>query len=286
MSAERDAILSESFVNENPKVTNYIIEIEKKLEKYETLETDYRELDAKYLDVQEDMFGMNIKKFEYEAQIQCLTKENEKLRLENKKLTEEMEKFKRDMVAIYKTNGVRDKIACEAELSNNKNNATTVENDTNYANSILIKNFPQKLIHDDIKKSIEKLGKYMKLPLSDMDISKATRKESKFYERLNMQPDTLILIVEFKDQEMKVNFLKRKEMLKTHKSCKEIEITDFVSEDVYNLYQYAKVLKSHGYNSVYWRNNCVYVKKNRSTNCEPILIESQSQVDVLKSLNQ
>uniref|UniRef100_A0A1I8Q5Y9 Uncharacterized protein n=1 Tax=Stomoxys calcitrans TaxID=35570 RepID=A0A1I8Q5Y9_STOCA len=288
---------SESTISENPEIRKYILELESAVRNYMPYEKSYRELDTKYLDVQEDLYAATIQNNEYKLQIKALENENSKLRQENITLRNtiesleqaiaepQMERTDNDAPTARELQQAQNKSSRSSSSSSSVESVNDAAENINYANSILVKNVPKKLMpQEDTKKAILALAKCMNLQVTEMDISNAIIKERKFYERLNMQPKKLILIVEFRNQKTKVDFLKHKEKLKTNTSFKDIEITDYVSEDIYNLYQYAKVLKSHGYNSVYWRNNCVYVKKTRSTNSQPILIESQNQVDVLKSL--
>lgn len=281
---------SELIQNSEPSIRNYIFEIESKLEKFRVLEKYYSELDTKYLDIQEDLFSMQIRNHECKCTEEELKKENDILRLKNDELTKENERLKQQLEAQQSGKELFDLLSSPLSDNGDSRGETTITTDnsknaeTNNANSILIKNMPKGLMDFDgcSKKAIILLGKLINLKLTPLDIKRVDIKERKFYERQNMQPDKIILIVEFSNQDLKVDFLKHKEKLKKVHRTQEIDVTDFVSEDVYNLYQYAKILKSHGYNSVYWRNNCVYAKKTRSTASQPILIKSQSQVDLLK----
>lgn len=272
----------------DPKIQVYILELEDKLKKYADLEKSHKELDTKYIDVQEDLFGVQIRIHELLSQTKELNKLNEQLRNKNADL---MEKNKKLEATIDQLDRGRALNHVDADDESSQTNTNTIKqnaqqaissSNTNNANSVLVKNLPRaQMDSDDYKKTIIKLGKIMEIKLSKTDVKRTTIKERKFYERQNMQPDKIILIVEFNNQELKVDFLKHKERLKTNDSAKNIEITDFVSEEVYDLYQFAKVLKSqYGYNSVYWRNNCVYAKETRSS--EPIHIKSQTHVNVLK----
>lgn len=285
---------SELIQNSEPSIRNYIVEIESKLDRYLVLEKYYSELDTKYLDIQEDLFSMQIRNHECKSTEEELIKENNRLRLKNDELTKENEHLKQQLEAQQSGKELFDRMSPLTDNGDSRGETITTDSskiaaeehsdETNNANSILIKNMPKELLDGDdcSKKAIILLGKHINLKLTQLDIKRVDIKERKFYERQNMQPDKIILIVEFSKQDLKVDFLKHKEKLKKVQETKEIDITDFVSEDVYNLYQYAKILKSHGYNSVYWRNNCVYAKKTRSTASQPILIKSQSQVDLLK----
>lgn len=281
---------SELIQNSEPSIRNYIFEIESKLEKLLVLEKYYSELDTKYLDIQEDLFSMQIRNHECKSTEEELKKENDILRLKNDELTKENEHLKQQLETQQSGKELFDLLSSPLSDNGDSRGETTITTDnsknaeTNNANSILIKNMPKGLMDFDgcSKKAIILLGKLINLKLTPLDIKRVDIKERKFYERQNMQPDKIILIVEFSNQDLKVDFLKHKEKLKKVHRTQEIDVTDFVSEDVYNLYQYAKILKSHGYNSVYWRNNCVYAKKTRSTASQPILIKSQSQVDLLK----
>lgn len=281
---------SELIQNSEPSIRNYIFEIESKLEKFLVLEKYYSELDTKYLDIQEDLFSMQIRNHECKSTEEELKKENDILRLKNDELTKENERLKQQLETQQSGKELFDLLSSPLSDNGDSRGETAITTDnsknaeTNNANSILIKNMPKGLMDFDgcSKKAIILLGKLINLKLTPLDIKRVDIKERKFYERQNMQPDKIILIVEFSNQDLKVDFLKHKEKLKKVHRTQEIDVTDFVSEDVYNLYQYAKILKSHGYNSVYWRNNCVYAKKTRSTASQPILIKSQSQVDLLK----
>ncbi|KNC22468.1 hypothetical protein FF38_13576 [Lucilia cuprina] len=121
----------------------------------------------------------------------------------------------------------------------------------------------------------------MKLKISENDIVKVCPKDSKYNERQNLKSTKINLIVEFRTSELKVEFLKNKDKLKQYSILKDIEIVDYVSDETFNLCQYAKILKPYGYDAIYWRNNSVYAKKTRSSLSEPILIKSKNDVDIL-----
>ncbi|XP_037823304.1 E3 ubiquitin-protein ligase TRAIP-like [Lucilia sericata] len=159
---------------------------------------------------------------------------------------------------------------------------TIVADNNSDANSVLVKGFTELQIKAIPKINIINLGRHMKLKISEKDIVKVCTKENKYNERHNLKSGKVNLIVEFRSSELKVEFLKNKDKLKQYSILKDIEIIDYVSDEIFNLYQYAKILKSHGYDAIYWRNNSVYVKKTRSNLSEPILIKSKNHVDTLK----
>lgn len=264
-----------------PEIRNYILLLEEKLTRLVPFEDHYNEVNDKYVNVQEDLFALQINTNEFKYKIKELTQENDKLSKENERLNKENGKTNKLNIVSPKNLQISRYIK---QTAKGQHSIEATDPDQNSANCILLKGVPNELFGASPTLGVIHLGRLLNLQLTEVDIRKITNKERKFYERQNMKPDKLIFIVELSNSDTKVNILKNKEKLKLHPNAKDIEITDFVSEDVYNLYQYAKVLKSCGYHLVYWRNNSVYAKKTRSSNSQPILIESASQVDVLKEI--
>lgn len=162
----------------------------------------------------------------------------------------------------------------------------TIDDDgINKANCILIKNLNQNtlIVMSKAREMIKLLARQMSIDnLKDDDVKFIKMNESKYYKRRNITPDRISLLVEFSCEQIKVDFLKNKEKLKSNELTESLEILDYVSDETYNLYQYAKeLLKSKGYQMVYWRNNSVYARRNKSSLCEPIKLQTKQDVDAL-----
>lgn len=241
------------------------------------LDNHYKELDAKYLDMQEELFGMQVQTHELKTLLKQTTDDNNRLRRKNSQLEEKLTRLNKCSEArvhdsTTRTAGSTPHDESEAQIDSED----TVEN----AHSVLLKGFPQHLVGDDIMENIEIIATVMELTITAKDIKKITPKGS-----ISQSSGKNNLIVDFINQQIKMDLLKHKERLKNFDIFKDIEICDYVSEDVYKLFQYAKILKYHGYQSVYWRNNCVYAKKTHSPNSQEIRIESGEHVDSLRTNN-
>lgn len=229
--------------------------------------------EVKYLDMQEELFGLQIQNHEYKKQITELTKACDRLsKIKTKNKTNA--KDYADIDSYARSDG-------EATSNNNK----IQDNMQNSAKCILITGFPKSLYNDNPKKCLMFLAQLMQLQISENDIKNVTV-EHTFYKAKYVKPDKLILIAEFLSLGIKMNFLAQKKMLKSHESAKGINVEDYVSEEVFKLYIYAKVLQNHGYKSVYCLNNCVYAKKPPSLNNskKKVLITSHEEVDKLKDV--
>lgn len=286
--------------NADPSIKMYILQLENVLQNILLLDKRNKELEKTCLDLQEELFALKLQKEENYMIAELHKREMQQLRVENERVKWENNQLKVEVSSLRKN---RDNSVADSNRSSSSSSVTkSLENKCNKAqslisknasgnadeqadaNSVLIKGISENQLNKDPKVNIIMLARNMKLSISKTDIEKVYTKERKFYERHNLKPKETILIAQFKTPELKVEFLKNKEKLKPLSNTKDIEITDYVSDDVYNLYQYAKILKSHGYVSVYWRNNCVYAKKSRSSYCEPILIKCTKEVDVLKAI--
>lgn len=275
--------------NIDSDIKNYVELLEKKLKHFFIWECFNKENEMKYLDLQEETYSLrsqiNECKKINDLQREHIQKiENENTCLKSQMLRRENGKFKLSNLNTNKT--------LSASVSNITDKRFLQSNDAiddnidTAANCVLIKGFTELQLQENRKKNIINLGRHMNIKLTNKDIVNISTKESKYNNRNNLKSNIILLIVQFQDPEMKVNFLKNKEKLKQYQHLTEIEIKDYVSDEVYDLYQYAKILKSDGYNYIYWRNNRVYVKKTQSSLCEPILIKSPKDVDNLKSMKK
>ncbi|XP_065363753.1 uncharacterized protein LOC135957024 [Calliphora vicina] len=271
--------------NADSQIKIYILMLERKLQNCILWENFNKENETKRLDIQEENFSLKLQIQEFKKHdelqkklIQEIQTQNGKLDCENKLLKMQATVIQQKLEELKKTNCKPNGI--KTPQSNN------VDDNNSEANSVLVKGFTERQLNAIPKINIINMGRHMKLKISEKDIIKVSTMERKFYERHSLTPDKIILIVQFRTAEMKVEFLKNKEKLKLQSNLNDIEITDYVSDEVFNLYQYAKILKTHGFTSIYWRNNCVYAKKTRSSFCEPILIKSKTDVDNLKVLQK
>lgn len=152
---------------------------------------------------------------------------------------------------------------------------------TESVNRILLKEVNKEALNTDLKKLIVDIGRKIRIKINPNDIDKVEQLQQKYFERQKITPNTIILVVQFVSHSMKLRFLKSKELLKQSSFTKNFDIVDYVSEETYDLYQYAKYLKVCGFAAVYWRNDNVYVKRNLSQNCKEICIRSLADVDEL-----
>ncbi|XP_037823312.1 uncharacterized protein LOC119611714 [Lucilia sericata] len=266
-------------------IKTYVQLLERKLKNSILWENFSNENETKCLDLQEELFSLKLQLQENKQHDDLHKKQMEKVHDENLKLKSENEQLKLDIIKLQQEIGKLQNNNCN---QNNRTERTiSIDNTENSdANSVLVKGFTELQLSTIPKINIINLGHHMKIQISDKDIIKVKNKESKYNERLKLKPDKIQLIVEFRTSELKVEFLKNKDKLKQLSDLADIEIIDYVSDEVFNLYQYAKILKDHGFASIYWRNNCVYAKKTRSSLCDPILIKSKNDVDNLKDVKE
>lgn len=219
-----------------------------------------------------------------------LENEIKNLKLKKQKLEEINDKLQRD-ITLNQISQKSDAININTTTTVS-NGSVTITNDESAnpndgndddCNCIIVKGLNKSALASSLITIIVDMGRAMKLKLTKDDLKRVTIMKRKFYERNNLETDTMILIVQFHKLNMKVDFLKHKEKCKKHPAYASVNVEDYVSEHTYNLCQYAKILKTCGYAAVYWRNNCVYAKKTNSTDCKEIPIHSRFEVDALKS---
>ncbi|XP_046802083.1 repetitive organellar protein-like [Lucilia cuprina] len=266
-------------------IKTYILLLERKLKNCILWENFNNEKETKCLDLEEELFSLKLQQQENKQQGDLHKKQMEKVNDENVKLKSENEQLKLEIIKLQEE---IEKLKNNNCNQNNRIERTiSIDNTENSdANSVLVKGFTKLQLCTIPKINIINLCHHMKIQISDKDIVKVKNKESKYNERLKLKPDKIQLIVEFRTSDLKVEFLKNKDKLKQQPDLADIEIIDYVSDEVFNLYQYAKMLKDHGFASIYWRNNCVYAKKIRSSLCDPILIKSKNDVDNLKEAKE
>uniref|UniRef100_A0A1B0FMM9 Uncharacterized protein n=1 Tax=Glossina morsitans morsitans TaxID=37546 RepID=A0A1B0FMM9_GLOMM len=267
--------IAEKYTNNDPLLKDYIQKLVDNLQFEKTRSENYLAKNRQLKD-----------------KVSQLENEIKTLKLKKERLEEINDKLQRDMTLIQisqKSNAININTQAIANGSTTvsddpatHNAGNCINGDDDDSNCIIVKGLHKNALASSLPGIILDMGRAMKLKLTKDDLKRVTIMKRKFYERHNLETDTMILIVQFHKLDMKVDFLKHKEKCKKHPAYTSVNVEDYVSENTYNLCQYAKILKTYGYAAVYWRNNCVYAKKTNSTDCKEIPIHSRSQVDVLK----
>lgn len=156
---------------------------------------------------------------------------------------------------------------------------------TGDVNKIVLKGVSKEILNFDLKKLVVDIGRKIKIKMRPNQIVTVEQLKQKYFERQKMMPNKIILVVDFTSHSLKLRFLKSKELLKQNTFTENFEIVDYVSEDTYDLYQYAKNLKTCGFAAVYWRNDNVYAKRSLERNSKEFDIRTFQDVDKLMSLH-
>ncbi|XP_019893716.2 coiled-coil domain-containing protein 186 isoform X1 [Musca domestica] len=233
-------------------------------------EEHYKALDNKYVDMQEKLFEMQLQNHELRTQLEEA----------NKNLNRSQQVTAEQQTATNTPDATTAPVDVGTSSATPETMHSLSSSDTRTGdNNVLIKGFDSSLDNNEIKCMILTMADLMDLQIKNSDITNISRKESKSSRKSNRA----LIVVELKQIKIKNNMLKNKEKLKNFDSFKDIEIWDYISDDVHQLFQYAKDLKNHGFQAVYLKNNSVYAIKNRTTNSRPILIKTSNQVDELKN---
>lgn len=110
-----------------------------------------------------------------------------------------------------------------------------------------------------------------------VSIKEENIEEAYFLKKKNVSNPNQSLIVKFNSKFAKNKLMEAKSKLKGNDNTKNIYINDFLSKESLELFNYAKSLKSVGYNFVYTNGNRIYVKKSSIT--RPRVIRRKEDVD-------
>lgn len=110
-----------------------------------------------------------------------------------------------------------------------------------------------------------------------VEIQKETIDEAYYLRRKNLSNPTTSLVVKFNSKSAKEKLMSVKSNLKKNETTKSIYVNDFLSKESLELLNYAKTLRSVGYQSIYSHAGRIYAKKSDIT--KPRLIKSEEDVD-------
>lgn len=110
-----------------------------------------------------------------------------------------------------------------------------------------------------------------------VSMNEANIEEAYFLKKRNTTNPHQSLVVKFSSKTSKNKLMEAKSKLKDNDNTKNVYINDFLSKESMELFNYAKTLKTVGYNFVYTNGNRIYVKKSSIT--RPKLIQRKEDVD-------
>ncbi|XP_012161819.1 myosin-11 [Ceratitis capitata] len=152
--------------------------------------------------------------------------------------------------------------------------ANNVKSKVGDTTSVVIKGIPESDIKTPLIDTILMYTEIMNIPCSNVDITDVFRLNKNFKHK------NTSLVVTFSTLNMKVKFLDQKDKLK----LKGIQASGYVDTETNQIFHYAKVLKTVGYQQVFCKNNTVFVKRNFKA--PAIEIKSKEAVDnMMKNSN-
>lgn len=138
---------------------------------------------------------------------------------------------------------------------------------------VLVKRLPNRHLRYPLIDSVKALTEAMDMKISDDDIHYVGNYAN------NRLPNTVSLLIQFRTLQLKINFLKNKSKLKNHPEYGSVFIYEYMDEDTYSLFHYAKTkLKDHGFFKVFCQNGQIMAADSRSGR-KPIHIKNKTQVD-------
>ncbi|XP_069965545.1 myosin heavy chain, clone 203 isoform X2 [Bactrocera oleae] len=164
-----------------------------------------------------------------------------------------------------------------------QNNTTSSTNQIErfYNNtSVVIRGVPDRDIKDPLADTVLMLTEIMNLPCTAADIKNVYKLNLTFKLRNTMQKGKTSLVVTFTTLNLKIKFLENKSKLRN----RALIVSAFIDKETYELFHYAKSLKSIGYH-VFYKNNNVFARDRN--NSETIKIISKLEVDnIIKNSNK
>uniref|UniRef100_A0A1B0A2S8 RING-type domain-containing protein n=1 Tax=Glossina pallidipes TaxID=7398 RepID=A0A1B0A2S8_GLOPL len=138
---------------------------------------------------------------------------------------------------------------------------------------VLVKRLPNRHLRYPLIDSVKALTAAMGMKISDDDVHYVGNYAN------NRLPNTVSLLIQFRTLQLKINFLKNKSKLKNHPEYGSVFIHEYMDEDTYSLFHYAKTkLKDHGFFKVFCQNGQIMAADSRSGR-KPIHIKNKAQVD-------
>lgn len=113
--------------------------------------------------------------------------------------------------------------------------------------------------------------------LIGMEIKEENIENAYFMKKRNTSNAKQNMVVKFNSKSEKDKLMDSKMKFKDNECTKSIYVNDFLSKESFELFNYAKSLKSVGYQSVYTHNGRIYAKKNAIT--RPRFIRNAEDVD-------
>uniref|UniRef100_A0A1A9WMA3 RING-type domain-containing protein n=1 Tax=Glossina brevipalpis TaxID=37001 RepID=A0A1A9WMA3_9MUSC len=149
----------------------------------------------------------------------------------------------------------------------------------NYAQhtKVVVKRYPSNFFHHPMVNLAIALGSIMDMRITVNDI-REIRKLPQYHKNNHLPNSTISLLIQFRTLQLKINFLKNKSKLKNHSAYARVLIFEYMDDNTYSLFQYAKRnLKNHGFSRIFYQNGQIMASKVTNG---PNLIHIKSKIQV------
>ncbi|XP_054729568.1 uncharacterized protein LOC129238538 [Anastrepha obliqua] len=147
----------------------------------------------------------------------------------------------------------------------------------NEGTSVTIRGVSESDIKTPLIDTVLMFTEMMAIPCQNSDIKDIFTLNNKYKMRNNTQSENINLVVKFSTLNMKIKFLANKDKLKP----KGIHVLEYVDDEIKELFHYAKLLRSVGFQNIYCKNNKVFAKYNSKSPARK-LNSKQEVNDIIK----